>query len=195
VEEVDYPDPDPVAFYCREAQESENPLLFFQALSCALHAALNGAYDKAEAGGAEGTDAARAVLTADHYVRLPPALHNYLRVVTWRLCKLEAGRDFRECSGEPFPDADGRERLAPDIAARLVPQALGIVRPGFNAFLLSERQDRAALARDAESEARERGLSPLQARLEAMERLGFNDERSYRRLLKGKRRTRGKPAP
>lgn len=200
---------------CKKAVEADNPLLFFRALQAALGAALERAISEAEAKGATGDEAVRAGFAADKNVLLPAELHSFLQGALWRLCELEAGRDFRKYpapppaalkSGSPqyrayldelrayrLGGADGGLRLPPDAAANLVPHALGITRPGFNAFTRSEKRDWAAIAEREEADARERGASPLQARLEAMERLGYTDERSFRRLKSQKPRGRGKP--
>jgi hypothetical protein len=205
-----------VRILCREAAETGNPLLFFQALARALAAAFFRAIDEAEAAGTSAEEAARKGFAADKTVRLPAELHRYLQSAVWRLCELEAGRDFREYPADhPHADANwgtpekrayldelhayrnrskhSGEHLAPDAAAKLVAHAFGITRPGFNAFLLSEKRDWRAIAEQEEEDARARGVSRLQARLEAMERLGYQDERSFRRLKSGKPRGRGKP--
>ncbi len=201
---------------CREAAETGNPLLFFRALKYALGAALERAIDEAAAKGATVEDAVRAGFAADKTVRLPTELHGFLQRAMWSLCELEEGRDFREhpTAAMPAPppgktpeyraylnemrayrerSKHGGIRLAPDAAAKLVPHALGITRRGFNAFMLSEKRDWAAIAEQEEAELLRRGASPLQARFEAMERLGYADERSFRRLKSGKPRGRGKP--
>jgi hypothetical protein len=196
---------------CKEAGAAGNPLLFYRALSVALRAAFERAIEDAEAEG--HPEPVRAAFDADHHVRLPADLHYFLRNALWRLCELEEGRDFREYPSGGDAKRGSREyeayleerraylnrsrhgemRLAPDAAAKLVPQALWITRPGFNAFMLSERRNWAAVAEAEEAAARERGASPLQARFEAMERLGYSDDRSFRRLKSRKRRGRGKP--
>lgn len=201
---------------CKEAVATGNPLLFFQALRHALGAALGRAIDEAEAKGATLEESVGAGLAAEKTVRLPAELFEFLVSAMWRLCELEEGRDFREfplaaaltelSSKTPQGRAHfdemrayrerskhGGTRLAPDAAAKLVTFALGITRPGFNAFTLSEKRDWAAIAEQEEADALRRGASKLQARLDAMERLGYTDERSFRRLKSRKPRGRGKP--
>ncbi len=128
------------------------------------------------------------------------------------MSQLEKGLDFRD-----FPDLDalpvegpatsaalrayrnreayGGLRLSPEKAAALVNRALYITRKGFNAFKLAEARNWAAEVADAEDEARQQGASPLRAREIAMQALGYEDERSFRRAKSGKRRGRGKPSP
>ena len=206
---------DIIRWNCKQAAETGNPLLLFRALKHALGHALERAIDEAEKAGAQGEEAVRAGFAADKSVRLPAELHRFLQSAIWGLCELEAGRDFREYPDGPSAGVErgspeyeawseamrayrvrakhGGARLAPDAAAKLVPQALGIRRQGFNAFMLSEKRDWAAIAEEEEAKRLRRGASPLQARLEAMERLGYADERSFRRLKSGKPRGRGKP--
>ena len=206
---------DIIRWDCKQAAETGNPLLLFRALKHALGHALERAIDEAEKAGAQGEEAVRAGFAADKSVRLPAELHRFLQSAMWRLCELEAGRDFRDLPAEhPHADAkwgtpeydsrlgewrayyDGSKyggvRVAPDAAAKLVSQALGITRPGFNAFLLSEKQNLAEIAKNIEHILRLQGTPATEARLEAMERLGYADERSVRRLKSGKPRGRGK---
>jgi cellobiose-specific phosphotransferase system component IIA len=195
----------------KEGAESGNPLLLLSALAHALRLALEKAMKQAEDAVGVGVEAVKLAHAADHQVTLPESVHRYLRNALWRLDELEAGLDFRDYpSNLPArwsPEhareyrnyrsrrAYSGQPIAPDVAARLVAQALWITTPGYNAFRASQRRHLARTAQSEEDYARECGESALDARYRVMERFGYADERSYRRLKSGRRRTRGKPTP
>jgi hypothetical protein len=134
--------------------------------------------------------------------------------IAFRFRELMSGVDFRDDpdTRATFPDinspkakdamrqwreykarvAYGGKPLEADAAARLVPHALSSTRPGFNAFRLLATRRLAAQADIEEMVAREKGLSPMDARYAAMRTLGLSDERSYRRLKAVRTRRRGK---
>lgn len=174
---------------CAAAAESGNPLLYFKALHSLIFDALLGAIQHAMLSGLDENESVRQAVASDLCIRLPPEMHRYLLWAAKRIDVLARGEDFR------LPrNAQREERLPADAAARLVTRALGITRPGFNAFKLSQTRDLGMWARDEEAAERGRGATALDARYAAMQRLGYRDERSFRRVKTGKPRSRrGKP--
>lgn len=200
---------------CVEAAESNNPLPLFRALLWLLTEAQDAAIREAVARPGDRDAAIREAMSGDQYVRLPVTLHTYLRRVMWMVCELAAGRDFRDYPDGSAIDFDrkgpaheaalnawrdyrqraayGGEPIDHEKAARLVPLAFGFTRQGFNAFKDAERRGWIDRVRAEERAAIAAGLPPLDARFEAMEALGYRDERSFRRAKSGKKRVRGKP--
>ena len=101
---------------------------------------------------------------------------------------LRDGRDFRK---QPGPGSSEEEwqaylekpTLSPDEAMKLVPAALQLTRPGWNAFAAHRSlMDTATIAHEVER-LKTKGWTTAKAREHIMEQYGIQDERSFRRRL------------
>jgi hypothetical protein len=109
---------------------------------------------------------------------LPPWVLEYLASAAAAVCRLGRGQDFKGNSYQP---------VTPDEAARLIPAALGFVRPGFNAFAndmnsAKRRQDLFAFMLD-----RAEGVTAEKAHDAIADRRDLADRRSAERRLKNAR--------
>lgn len=171
---------------CDESEETQNPVIFFEALGTALANAVDD-----PAGRVAGLRE-----EADYVIRLSPALYGYLRSISADITALGNGRDFREAGAEPLlmlndpsrydgnfytPVAE-REWITPDAARDLVLAALGFVRPGWSALASSRRRAQRQSAATDLAIAEERGDARA-VRAEWKAKLNLGDDRSFRRFV------------
>lgn len=185
-----------------EWQREGNPLFVWQAIARCNRHALDRAGDEARAAGASVEDECRARMAAvpSH---LPGWVLRYLGSVAHALHNLTFGRDWRTFHEIPDEGWSKHEReavrawldgsLDPEEAARLVPWALGVTRPGFNAFRDFIAQDRAKWLAADMSRLRAEGLSAEEAAEILAQREGYGDPRSVKRIVSKARRRVAKP--
>jgi hypothetical protein len=116
---------------------------------------------------------------------------------------LALGRDWRAFDQIPDEGWSRREReavrawaagtLDADDAARLVPWALGLTRPGFNAFRQVAARDAQKALAERVARLRAEGMTAEQAAEQIAETEGYSDTRSVKRIVSKARRRVAKP--
>ncbi len=122
-------------------------------------------------------------------VAIPPWCGDYLVEVAYRIEVMAGGRDFatpgamqerlNSCTSDELPSTDAPSRL---------PAALGLVRPGWNAFREYQSDDFPRLFLTVQETDRAAGRKPTMKLRELMDVMGWVDERSARRKLAALRR-------
>ncbi len=129
-------------------------------------------------------------------VQLPPWCTAYLSEAAKAVDELSWGIDSRRPPGQPVPaDFYARDfELSERQRLEVLPAVFGFSRQGWNAF--AEYQAIKSIGFDVQAALgtlREEGVSAREAMDEMMERTGFTDERSVRRLFAKHRRTYSDP--
>jgi hypothetical protein len=179
----------------RKFRTSENPVYVWQAIWWSADCAVT----RALASGADTAEASAATL-----LPLPPWVLQYLANAARELLFLNQGLDSRTRAphaliGNRDAEADGNWRGNPtfdfDQALSRVPNALGLVRQGWNAFRDHKARRATQGDLDALMQHRIAGRTMRQATERLMDELGLQNDRSVRRRIRKARREIGPNFP